>query len=669
MPYPETLPGPKAAPLAVDVNPDPKIFETTIVAQPAVLDLTGSGKLVKVESYNGSVPGPEIRVKVGDRVIVHFENHLNEPSSIHWHGIELNNASDGTAVTQDPVMPGGSYLYDYIVTRPGVFWYHPHIKPTNQVFKGLYAALVVTAEADEALTEFGVLPERRRTLVLSDITVCKAIGKNDPETYPANPDLPWSGGPAFPGHSGFPTPQDLCETPIDSEGQPIGKPLRARAVPNIQPAWDCGARTGACRTNEGQIVLTNGQQPAGRKGSPAEPGKLDTDAAPLAMMVGEGLRLQVVNAATSRYFRLRLTDQSGTDLPLYRVGGEGGLLNRVRLEGGLQQGLETKFGFGEIVLAPSDRSDFVLVVPTARAGDVLTLWSEDYSRTGRGFANLPSVPVLHIRVTGRLARVERFKIRRGQALLVDPRVDQRTETLRGLPKQKLLNPAKLAAPRPGSGKWVMRFTQSPGPSIDNVRGAFDGGNPGGFMALPHIASSRFARVGDLLSLKVTNSTFAHHPFHLHGFSFQPIRMMQGEETLYRYRYREFVDTVDIHPGHSLVYRVRLDDRTLADGTSLGGAIGRWVFHCHIFSHAGLGKISELVVLPKDSDELTWDPAVLQNGICRAPRQPDDWKLAGTSDYDDSGAADVLWRKNASSADKVWRVKDFTRDDHSYSQAR
>jgi FtsP/CotA-like multicopper oxidase with cupredoxin domain len=611
LPYDSARPEPTLAPLAVDVNPDPNVFETTIVAQPAEVDLAGNGRPVRVQSYNGSVPGPEIRVKLGDRVVVHFENRLAQPSSIHWHGIELNNASDGTAVTQDPVLPGGQYLYSFRVTRPGVFWYHPHMKPTNQVFKGLYGALVVTAEADRRLTELGVLPAKRQTLVLSDITVCKALGKNDPATYPADPDLPWSGEGAYPGHSDSPTPQALCETPIDNDGMPAGQPLRAGAVPNIQPAWDCQARSGDCRVNEGQTVLANGRQPAGRKGSPAAPGPLDADAEPLALKVGEGLRLQAINAATSRYFRLRLTDHSGAEVPLYRVGGEGGLLNRVRLEGGLQQGFDSKFGFGEILLAPSDRSDFVLVVPPAERGEVLTLWTEDYSRTGQGYAKLPSVPLLHIRVTGRLAADDRFKIKKGQPLLVDPRIDAPLESLRGLPTQKLLKPAELSSPMPGSAKRVIRFTQSPGPSIDGVRGAFEGGNPGGFAALPHIATSRFARVGDLLVLKVTNDTRAHHPFHLHGFSFQPLRLMNAAGTVYRYRHREFVDTLDIQPGHSLVYRVRLDERSLPDGISPGGAIGRWVFHCHIFSHAGLGKISELVVLPADSDQLTWDPALFR----------------------------------------------------------
>jgi FtsP/CotA-like multicopper oxidase with cupredoxin domain len=603
---------------AIDGNPDPKIFETTIVARSAELDLTGEGKPTKVETYNGRIPGPKIRVKVGDQVVVTFKNKLSAPSSIHWHGIEVNNASDGTAVSQDPVIPGESFVYRFQVTRPGIFWYHPHIKPTNQVFKGLYGSFIVTDDSDEKLTALGVLPNRTRTLVLSDITICKAKGENDTETFPADDTLPWVGGPSFDGHSVSPTPRDLCEEPIDQDGEEIGKALPAGAVPNIQPAWNCRMFPGGCRVNEGQIVLVNGRQPARRAGSPSAPGPLAPGADPLKMKSGEALRLQVINAAASRYFRLRLTDQTGNTLPLYRIGGEGGLLNRVRLEGGLQGQLVTKYDRGQVLLAPANRSDIVLVVPPAKRGDVLTLWTEDYAHTGFGFAMLPTVPLLHIRVVGTVEASNRFKIKKGMALLVDPRIDKRIETLRGLPVQKLLDPADFAVPLPGTDKRKIRFTQ-PGPSIDGIRGSFEGGLAGGFKSVPHIGSSRFARVGDLLILKVTNQTQAHHPFHLHGFSFQPIRIMSGKETLYRYRYREFVDTVDVQPTHSLVFRVRLDDRKMADGSSLGGAVGRWLFHCHIFHHASLGKISELVVLPAVGSVMGGIDEYLTDAICRAPR--------------------------------------------------
>ncbi len=163
-------------PLVDDINPDPDIVETTIVAQAAGVDInTGDGD-ISVLTFNGTIPGPEFRLKVGDTVIVHFRNEIAHATGIHWHGIELHNAHDGTPLTQNMVEPGDTYLYKFKVTRPGIYWYHPHHhSSTNQVFKGMYGSIIVT-DPDEESLKGTVLPSAAdtRTLVFSDLTVCKA---------------------------------------------------------------------------------------------------------------------------------------------------------------------------------------------------------------------------------------------------------------------------------------------------------------------------------------------------------------------------------------------------------------------------------------------------------------------------------------------------------------
>ena len=137
-------------PQAVDVNPDPDIFETFLVAMEAPVDL-GNGVVATALTFNGIVPGPEIRLKVGNKVIVHFTNNASIPLSIHWHGIELTNRSDGTGITQDQVPPGGTFTYDFSVPRQGQFFYHSHIMPTNPEFKGFYAPLIVEDPNEQRL--------------------------------------------------------------------------------------------------------------------------------------------------------------------------------------------------------------------------------------------------------------------------------------------------------------------------------------------------------------------------------------------------------------------------------------------------------------------------------------------------------------------------------------
>jgi len=94
--------------------------------------------------YNGTSPGPEIRAVQGETVRVRFTNELDEPTSIHWHGIRITNAMDGVSgLTQEPVKPGDTFEYVFDVPDAGTFWYHAHNKSWKQVARGLYGPLIV----------------------------------------------------------------------------------------------------------------------------------------------------------------------------------------------------------------------------------------------------------------------------------------------------------------------------------------------------------------------------------------------------------------------------------------------------------------------------------------------------------------------------------------------
>lgn len=95
-------------------------------------------------TYNNTSPGPEIRVKKGERVRVRLINELDEPTSIHWHGIRIANAMDGVSgLTQEPVPPGTTFDYDFVAPDAGTYWYHAHNKSWNQVARGLYGPLII----------------------------------------------------------------------------------------------------------------------------------------------------------------------------------------------------------------------------------------------------------------------------------------------------------------------------------------------------------------------------------------------------------------------------------------------------------------------------------------------------------------------------------------------
>lgn len=608
--------GAAETPVAVDVNPAPDVFETTLTASISSVDLDGNGMMVECWTFEGSRPGPEIRVNVGDLVIVHLVNDLPAPTSLHWHGIEVPNAADGTSVTQRPVMPGESFTYRFVVPRAGQFYYHPHMKPMNQVWKGMYGSVIVTEPAEATLRDLGVLPSREHTLVMSDVTVAQPVGSNNPFNFPPDPLLPWAGGDSFPGNAFSPTPIDLIENlPRDNDGFPTGgPPVPAGTIPNIAPVRDCrDVPEIPCRTNEGLLVLANGRTPLSRAGSPEAPGVITPAADVLTVPAGRGLRLRMMNAAVQRYFRLRATDGNGTLLPLYRIGGEGGLLDAARLEGGIQGSYDTKYELGEIVLGTSQRADVVLIADTT-PGDVITLWTLDYERAGFGWTRVPTVPVMHILVTEGDGGVD--SITDGTPLRTNPKVNDPVESLADLPVDAFVDPAALSPPQAGSDDETIRLTNilPDGvryPSVDQVRGAFEGGGP---TAPPPISTSRWARVDDVLELVARNETNAHHPWHHHGFSFQPLRLETLDGTPVMTYPTEFVDVVDIPGQMQVVYRMRLEDRAQGDGVTGGGAIGRWLFHCHLFHHAVVGMISELIVLPPCTGDVNADEMVDFNDL-------------------------------------------------------
>lgn len=91
-----------------------------------------------------SVPGPQLRVQQGDRVIVDFQNDHFHPHTIHWHGQFVPWESDGVpGSTQDSVVPGTSFRYDFIAKRAGTLWYHCHVDTQFHIMQGLFGVMVV----------------------------------------------------------------------------------------------------------------------------------------------------------------------------------------------------------------------------------------------------------------------------------------------------------------------------------------------------------------------------------------------------------------------------------------------------------------------------------------------------------------------------------------------
>jgi FtsP/CotA-like multicopper oxidase with cupredoxin domain len=620
--------GPYEVPQVLDGNADPNIVETYIVADEATVNIAPPGSpavmahamafkscsnAALTHCIAAAIPGPEFRLKVGDQVVVHFVNKLNHTgltpegnvSGIHWHGIELNNQSDGTELTQPAVAPGGTFLYKFTVSRPGVFWYHPHHhSSTNQVAKGLYGSIIVEDKDghEAALIARNVIPSaaQTKTLVISDITVCGAPGTNqatfDDTVLPHVSGI-HSWAINYLNHPLTQSPHILCDAdPLNANGEYSPGLYHAGDVPNIQSPGLIG------RMGEGFTVLTNGVNVGARAGSPAAPGALAVGAATLDVQAGQGLRLQIVNPSPVRYVRLRLTRSNGSKVELVRIGGEGGLLDYALVEGGVKaSGFDTKYSLGEILLPPAGRADVVAKIPTTVAQDsVLTLWTEDYQRVEATYSWLPTVPVMHLKVTGHAPTA--YGIANGTALLARLGQPAMVRVLNLVTGGLVINGGEQGSVDKDIKLTFFSNIGAFEPSVDGIPmpreftglgkdGLAKSGNP--FF----LASARHAALSNVIELTVTNATGAHHPFHLHGFSVQPIKLTpQAGTTGPSYTFRkEFRDIVDVPGNYTFTFRVSLDDRKMKDNLSAGGGIGRWLFHCHILPHATFGMRSELHV--------------------------------------------------------------------------
>jgi FtsP/CotA-like multicopper oxidase with cupredoxin domain len=143
----------------IDVNPDPNVVEVSLVATTSRAEYV-RGVQADVFAYRdgndpnakGTIPGPLLDARKGNRVIVHYRSELPVETTVHWHGIRLPNAADGTPSSQLNVPPGGEYTYEFTAVDAGTFWYHPHVAADVLIERGLYGAVRIRGDAEPAVT-------------------------------------------------------------------------------------------------------------------------------------------------------------------------------------------------------------------------------------------------------------------------------------------------------------------------------------------------------------------------------------------------------------------------------------------------------------------------------------------------------------------------------------
>ena len=129
---------------------------------------TFKGRTLTMFGFNGQHPGPLLQVPQGAEVIVRFENALDQPSTVHWHGVRLDNRFDGIpGLTQDAVPPGGTFTYRVRFPDAGIYWYHPHVREDIQQELGLYGNMLVRSPRPDYYSP----AHREEVLMLDDLLV------------------------------------------------------------------------------------------------------------------------------------------------------------------------------------------------------------------------------------------------------------------------------------------------------------------------------------------------------------------------------------------------------------------------------------------------------------------------------------------------------------------
>jgi FtsP/CotA-like multicopper oxidase with cupredoxin domain len=145
---------------AADRDADPRRVEVALTARHAEMNLFGHP--VTMMTYDGLFPGPMIEANAGDEIVVHFTNALEEPTTIHWHGMRVPDAMDGNPRIREPLPPGGTFDYRFTAREAASYWYHPHHRAHEQLERGLYGSIVVRAPNDPTF-------DRERVLLLDEI--------------------------------------------------------------------------------------------------------------------------------------------------------------------------------------------------------------------------------------------------------------------------------------------------------------------------------------------------------------------------------------------------------------------------------------------------------------------------------------------------------------------
>ncbi|HEX7786679.1 MAG TPA: multicopper oxidase domain-containing protein, partial [Methylomirabilota bacterium] len=566
-------------------------------------------------------------------------------------------------------------------------WFHPHTKPLLTEHRGMVGRLIIRSYEEDMLTLLGVLPLQKHLVQLTDSLVANEVNR-----------IQFRAGVQFNVYSDEEVDNNLMpdispDTNGDGEcdrgvitGDCITREGELLFVNGKVPTSDANIETIFVPEGRGVRVafvnssnerfyrfrlLLEGEEPP--FGAQLNVNNNPAGASNVGQCYAPGSAVKFSGADP-------LSCDQG--IPMLRIGGQNGLLDHARYEGQpeippadpfVRRNFDTVIRRGEDFIGVAERTEFVVVTKDREGnylepGESMYIWVVDYphgafNAGNPAFGNLigngdisnrdiAARKLVRIKIVPDLLGLPNYDLAEGAALMAHPLINRPSENLRNAtlvpfsPVPNALDPFLPSTPflgRDVDQSVVLsnrlednrRF-----PSINAVKGEYEGELTSG-TTVPTQGATRYAHIGDVVEFVVANNTgAAHHPWHAHGFSFQPIALYRFnnvslvdgavvdgatliEPPVYEYDYNEMLDVEAIQPGLALKYLVKITDRfkipdateftwlqllekfpydyqgtfggagdlpQLSTGADMGGGLGRWLTHCHILHHAGLGMM-------------------------------------------------------------------------------
>lgn len=515
--------------------------------------ITVDGITTRAISIGGSVPAPTLRWREGEEVVIQVTNRLDEPTSIHWHGLLLEGVMDGSPGFNgfEPIRPGQTYTYRFRLRQAGTYWYHSHSAAQEQ--EGMYGAIIIDPAGREP-----VRADRDYVVFLSDHTAQK------PETVLRN--LKVSEGYYNRGK------RTLSDFFKDAERDGVSATVRDRLD------WgDMRMDATDLADVTGYQFLINGKGPKDNWTALYKP--------------GERVRLRIINGSAMSIFDVRIPG-----LPMTIVAADGQNVMPVKVD-------EFRFGVGEtydvIVMPEGDKPFTFLAEPVDRSG---------YARATIAVAEGMEAPVPELRPRTILtmedmgmahAGMDHGSMNHGGAGAMD-HAAMGHGTMPGMDHSGMNHGDMAAASRGRPLGWADAATpagtralsyddlkaltktkdlRAPTQEIEvqltgmmsryiwTLNGRkFDQGEP---IRVTH---------GDRVRITFVNTTMMAHPMHLHGM-FMELENGQTDRMPRKH-------VVLVPPGKSKSVQLTADEP------------GEWPFHCHLLYHMASGMMTRFIVSPK-----------------------------------------------------------------------